>query len=177
MSPSVAPRDSKIDDPRPADLVDEDVSGFQIAMDDSTLMAMSDGITNWQEQPQSIPRAQVLLSSILSNRLCPIDVLHGEPRNVDTRVRVGCQHSRLEDLRNVGMLQSSEHARFVSKPLNHIGRRQPHAHHFQRHRPLGLILLREIHGPHTTGRQCSLDLIMSDATADHGWCRTNWRLP
>ena len=117
-------------------------------MNETGEVRLLDRITDSAEDLDRFSRAE--LATVFDDRRA-VDVLH---RNVGELARpergFDLRLTGIMNRRDAGVLQAREHRRFESKPLEQLSGGEFGTHDLQRHRPLRLRLLGEMHDPHAT---------------------------
>ena len=85
-------------------LIDNDVAGFEIPVNETALMRMMDGIADLGREFQPLARVQVVHLGVAPQGLAP-DEFH---REEGLPPEGGLRHPRLVDLRDAGMLQEAQ---------------------------------------------------------------------
>jgi hypothetical protein len=94
---------------------DQDIGGFQIAMDDALLMRVLHRLADRHEQLQTLLRRQVFLVAVLGNGQA-LDQLHDEIGSCRVR-RASVQH-----LGDVGVVHHRQRLAFLLEAGNHLVR-------------------------------------------------------
>jgi hypothetical protein len=143
-------------------------------MNDAALMRMLDGLADLDHQRQVLPRGQRVFVGILDQRLA-MDEFQGKER---LHAEAGFGTARLVNLRDAGMLQTTQRLRLLLEAPQQIGAGPGGLNHLQRDTAPRLILLRLVHGAHAALAQKADNAI----AADDGWnprltsrCRTRRR--
>jgi len=94
----------------------QDVPGFEVPVNDAFLMPVMHGAADLEEQLQTLPRGQLAGVRVFGDGPSEGNVLHGEPRHLDTRrIRVNVRPG-LVDLGDVGVLKASKNLRLEGEP-------------------------------------------------------------
>ena len=153
------PRQPEIQDLRLAVLVDQDIAGFQIAVDDAALMGVLNGFTDLNHQGQPLARVQVPCIGIFAQGLA-VDDLHGEER---LEPEPGIGRAGLIDLGDARMLEAAERLGFLLEAAKKFRAGPGGLDDLQRDSAPRLILLGLIHGPHPAFTQKADDPVTPDA--------------
>jgi len=102
-------RDTEIEDLGLAALVDNDVAGFQIAMNDAAFVGVLYGITDFRCQFQLLTNAQTMLACICVERFA-MNQLHRKERLLP---EAGVEHAGVVNLCDARMLQTCQRFRLL----------------------------------------------------------------
>ncbi len=96
-------------------LVDEDVAGLEVAVDDAVLVCVLDGFADFDEEPEALACAEVFVGAVCRDGV-PADVLHCEE---GLGACAGVGGSGLVDLGDPGVLEPAEDVGLVLESAQH----------------------------------------------------------
>ena len=150
-------RDAEVQHLRPSTLLDEDVAGLQVAVDDAVLVRVLHGVADVREQLETRPHVE--RSGVLQERPA-VDELHGEVREGPQRAG---ESARGVDLGDRGVPQTREQLRLQLEALQRLRRGDLSPEDLQGDMAPGLVLLGQEDRAHAARAQPAHDAVRSDA--------------
>ena len=144
---------------------DHHVGRLEIPMDDPFLMRVLHGLTNGDEQLETLTGRQAVFVAVAGDGN-PLDELHHEVRPAAAAAcRVTTRGPGVEDLGDVGMIHEGERLPLGLEPREHLPAVEARLHKLERHFAL--------HGPHLLGHVDGAhapfaDLLQQFVGADNG---------
>ena len=163
-SPSV-PEPSHLEMPKSSSLtspsaVTSTLPGFQIAMNDLTIVRMLHGVEHGEAQPHAVPDVQSAIVGIAIDRRAG-DVLHHEVRQ---SLRRG---PAIEEARNMRMVQGREHLPLVTEAADDEVRVHAAADHLDGDRMREIAgMVPEVDRAHAAASEAAVDHVRADRAAD-----------
>jgi hypothetical protein len=151
-------RNSKVEDLGLAFLVNQDIFGLQITVNDSALMGMIYGIADLRHQCETSPQVEMILFGELHQRQA-CNELHCEIRLC---AEAGVGSSGFVDLSYPGMLQATKRVGLTFESTQQLGAHKPRLDHFESDDPVGLLLLGEIDASHAAFAKQANNAIVAD---------------
>src|SRR5579871_1947538 len=139
-------RHAEIEDFRISALIDKNIPGLEVAMDDAALVRMMNGIADPGHDIEALARGQETRVRVGDQRF-PANELHGEIR-LGSPSAVG--GAGLIDLGDPWMLQAAQRVRFDFEAPKQLGIRQAVPDNFERHRSARMFLLGLVYSTHRT---------------------------
>lgn len=150
--------DAEIEEAGVAAVVDQDVAGLDVAMDNEALVGVGDGFGYLEEELAALVRGEVEPVGVVGNGFA-IDVLHDEE---GTAIGHG---AAIEKACGVGVIELSEDLAFAAETFGGIGTGEAGAEDLYGNEfvELGIVAFGEEDGAHAAGAQGAEDAVGTDA--------------
>ena len=157
MSLSVT-RDAEVEDLRLTRLVNDDVAGLEVAMNETALVRVMHRVADLDHHLEPIAEAEMTAVGVFAQRRTA-DELH---REVRLRLEASVGRAGVVDLGNARMLQPAERLRFLSEAAQQLGTDQSRFDDFECNRTPGLILLGLVDRAHAAFADQTNDAVAAD---------------
>jgi hypothetical protein len=151
---------SEIKDLWLAGFIDQDIAGFEVAMNNAALMRVLDRLANGDHQIEALASAELVIVGVPDQRQ-PVDQFHGEVR-LHTEGCVG--GPRFVNLRDVGMMEPSQNLRLLLEAPDQIAAGPAGSDDLESDQPARLLLFGFIHGAHAAFAEKTQDAISANAS-------------